>query len=87
MLKRIKFRYIVLLGLIAFMLFNGSLYGLIHNKRELSKLKKQSSELDEEYVRLVAELARLESADEKYLEEVARGKYHMSKPGEIEFRF
>ncbi len=84
---KIKIKYVILLGLLGFVLFNGSLLGLVHNRLELRKLEKQNRELDEEYTRLSAELERLEKGDVKYLEEVARTKYHMSKEGETEFRW
>jgi len=86
-LDRKKIEYLILASMAVFILLNGSLFGLIHDGLELRKLNKRSSELDAEYVRLAAELDRLNKGDTKYLEEIARGKYHMSKEGETEFRF
>ena len=86
-LDRKKIEYLILACMAVFILFNGSLFSLVSDRLELRKLDKKSSELDKEYVRLAAELDRLNKGDTKYLEEIARGKYHMSKEGETEFRF
>lgn len=86
-LKKIKLTHIVLLIMAGVILLDGSLFNLIHNKKETHKLQKQRAELDAEYVRLGAELELLQKQDPQYLEELARGKYHMSKPSETEIRF
>lgn len=86
-IKKIKLTHIVLFGMLCFVLFNGSFFSLVHNKMELRRLKKQNSGLDEEYVRLAVELERLQKERAPYIEELARGKYHMSAPGETEIRF
>ncbi|ACC97928.1 Septum formation initiator [Elusimicrobium minutum Pei191] len=84
--KKLKPRHIILAAMVLFVLFNGSLYGLIHNRIELAKLRKRNIELDKEFAELEKQLGKLESGDKKYLEDIARVKYHLSKPGEIEFR-
>jgi len=84
--KKIKLRHIILIIMALFILFNGSLFNLIHNRFEIYKLNKRNAELDKEYAALEEELKKLESGDLKYLEKISRVKYHMSKPGEVEVR-
>ncbi len=68
--------------------FLGSSFtSLIHNKIELKKLSSQTVELDEQYEQLQEKLDLLKKQDPAYMERVARVQYHMSKPGETEFRF
>ena len=65
----------------------GSIFNLVHNKLELHRLAKKSARLDEQYQKLLAEKKRLENKDPQYMEMLARTRYNMVKPGEIEFRF
>lgn len=65
----------------------GSILNLVHNKLELRRLTKKSAQLDKEYEKLLAEKKLLEEKDPKYMETLARTRYNMVKPGEIEFRF
>ena len=65
----------------------GSIYNLVHNKLELRRLTKKSAQLDVQYQKLLEEKKLLEDKDRKYMELLARTRYHMVKPGEIEFRF
>lgn len=65
----------------------GSILSLIHNKIELKKLSRQTVQLDEEYTRLQTTLELLKKEDTSYIEYLARTRYHMTKPGEIQFRF
>ena len=65
----------------------GSIYNLIHNKREVRRLIKKREFLDKQYQALLAERKRLEEQDPAYMELLARTRYNMVKPGEIEFRF
>jgi len=84
--KKIKPAHLILTLLVLFALFNGSLYNWIHNKIELRKLTKRNAEADKEFAALSASLEKLEKGDLAYLEAVARSKYNLSKPGEIELR-
>ena len=60
---------------------------LIHNKLEQKRLTKVSAQLDEEYEELEKNLELLQKQDPAYVERLARVKYHMSLPGETEYRF
>lgn len=64
-----------------------SFVNLIHNKMEFNRLTRLSAELDTQYEDLQKRLDLLEKQDPAYLERVARVQYHMSAPGETEFRF
>lgn len=64
-----------------------SFVNLIHNKMEFNRLTRLSAELDMQYEDLQKRLDLLEKQDPAYLERVARVEYHMSAPGETEFRF
>ena len=64
-----------------------SIRDIVHNKLEYKRLQKYSAQLDKEYEQLQAKLALLESQDLTYIEHLARVKYHMSLPGETEYRF
>lgn len=64
-----------------------SFVNLIHNKMEFNRLTRLSAELDMQYEDLQKRLDLLEKQDPAYLERVARVQYHMSAPGETEFRF
>ena len=85
-LKKAKFFLIVLAVMSAFLLFNGNLFNLLHNLTELKKLNAKAAELDEEYKELTQEYQNILAGDTSYLQRTARVKYHMVKPGEIEFR-
>ena len=65
----------------------GSIYNLVHNKLELHRLTKKRDFLDKQYEELLVEKKRLEEKDPAYMELLARTRYYMVKPGEIEFRF
>jgi cell division protein FtsB len=65
----------------------GSILSLWHNKSELRRLTKRRNQLDARYEQLLAEKKRLEDQDPAYMEQLARVRYNMVKPGEIEYRF
>ncbi len=74
--------------LIAIIWFLGSnIRDIVHNKLEYKRLQTYSVQLDKEYEELQAKLALLEKQDPTYIEYLARVKYHMSLPGETEYRF
>lgn len=75
----------IVLG-VAVLLLGGSILNLAHNKLELHRLAKKRTQLDAQYEQLLAEKKLLEEQDPKYMEMLARTRYHMVKPGEIEFR-
>ena len=92
MLKKLSAKQKLLLGTAlligaATFLLGGSILNWAHNKLELHRLTKKRTELDTQYKQLLAEKKLLEEKDPKYMEELARIRYHMVKPGEIEFRF
>lgn len=60
---------------------------LVHNKLELKRLTKLSTQLDREYETQQAQLELLQKQDPVYMEKLARVNYHMSAKGETEFRF
>lgn len=78
---------VVILLAVVLAFLGGSILSLIHNKMELKKLTRQTIQLDEEYQQLTQRLKLLKQEDPHYLEHLARTRYHMTKPGEIEFRF
>lgn len=69
------------------LLLGGSILNLVHNKWEVHRLTKKSRELDTRYQQLLEEKKLLENQDPKYMEMLARTRYDMVKPGELEFRF
>jgi cell division protein FtsB len=85
-IKKIKPAHLIMALMVLFVLFNGSLYNWIYNKIEVRKLTKRNAEADKEFAALSASLEKLEKGDLAYLEAVARAKYNLSKPGEIELR-
>ena len=60
---------------------------LIHNKLEQKRLAQVSVQLDEEHEQLQKKLNLLQAQDPAYMEHLARVQYHMSAPGETEYRF
>ena len=68
-------------------LLGSSFLNLIHNKLELKRLTEFSQSLDAQYDKLKAQKRLLEKQDPVYLNKIARIEYHMSAPGEKEFRF
>lgn len=86
LLKKAKILIIALAAMAAVLLFNGSFLGLTHNILELKKLNARAAALDEEYKKLADEYQKILDGDTSYLQRTARVKYHMVKPGEIEFR-
>lgn len=83
-----KLLIITTVGVAALGIFlGGSVFNLVHNKLELRRLTKKSAQLDQQYQKLLEEKKLLEDKDPKYMETLARTRYHMVKPGEIEFRF
>ena len=50
------------------------------------KLNNRSAALDAEYEELTEEYQKILQGDTSYLQRTARVKYHLAKPGEIEFR-
>ncbi len=77
---------VILAAMAAFLVLNSSFFGLLHNIFELRKLTKTAAALDAEYKALGEAYKKIEGGDVEYIEDTARVKYHMSKPGEIEFR-
>ena len=83
-----KLLILTAVGIAAFCIFLGSsIFSLVHNKLELRRLTKKSAKLDVQYQQLLEEKKLLEQKDPKYMETLARTRYNMVKPGEIEFRF
>lgn len=72
---------------VVLVIFGGSFFNLVHNKLELKKLNKQTVQLEKDFQALSVELELLQKQDPVYLEKLARTRYHMTKPGETEFRF
>lgn len=77
---------VTLIAMAAFLILNGSFFGLVHNILELRKLSKTAAALDAEYETLTKEYKKIQEGDKSYVEDTARVKYNMSKPKEIEFR-
>ncbi len=73
--------------LIAALWLGGGIINLAHNKLEVRRLTKKRDQLDAQYERLLAEKKLLEDKDPQYMETLARMRYNLVKPGEIEFRF
>lgn len=65
----------------------GGIINLAHNKLELHRLTKKREQLDTQYQNLLAEKQLLENKDPQHIETLARTRYNLVKPGEIEFRF
>ena len=91
MLKKLpaKHKVIVITALVivtAGLWLGGSIYNLLHNKLELRRLTKKRNTLDAEYQHLLEEKKLLEDQDPAYMEMLARTRYNMVKPGEIEYR-
>lgn len=88
LIKNRKPLLLALLAAAAVSWFLGSSFlNLIHNKLEYKRLTRYSVQLDKEYEVLQAQLDKLENQDLEYIEKLARVKYHMSLPGETEYRF
>ena len=83
--KLLLWTALILTAIIWFL--GNSIRDIIHNKLEYKRLQKYSAQLDREYEQLQDKLALLEKQDPKYIEYLARVKYHMSLPGETEYRF
>ena len=73
--------------LIAAFWLGGGLMNLTHNKLEIYRLTKKRKQLDAQYEQLLAQKKLLEQKDPRYMETLARMRYNLVKPGEIEFRF
>jgi len=91
MLKKLSAKQkLILIGATALgaavFLLGGSILNLVHNKLELYRLTNKRTQLDTQYEQLLAEKKLLEEQDPKYMEMLARTRYNMVKPGEIEFR-
>ncbi len=88
-LLRNKKPLLVILGVTAvvFWFLGNTFLNLVHNKLELKRLTKLSAQLDREYELQQARLELLQKQDPVYMEKLARVDYHMSAPGETEFRF
>ena len=86
-----QYRKPLILACVALLVVCGFLYksisGLIHNKREQKRLVRVSVQLDQEHEQLRQKLELLKNQDPAYIEHLARVKYHMSLPGETEYRF
>lgn len=65
----------------------GGIINLAHNKLEIHRLTKKREQLDTQYQNLLAEKQLLETKDPQHIETLARTRYNLVKPGEIEFRF
>lgn len=76
------------LSIAAICLFLGKNFSdLIHNKLEQKRLIKISAQLDKEHEQLQTTLELLQKQNPAYIERLARVQYHMSLPGETEYRF
>jgi len=73
--------------LLAVLWLGGGFLNLAHNKLEIYRLTKKREQLDTQYQELLHTKKRLEEKDPQYIEELARLRYNLVKPGEIEFRF
>lgn len=73
--------------LLAILWLGGGLVNLAHNKLEIYRLTKKRERLDRQYQELLNTKKLLEDKDPQYMEELARLRYNLVKPGEIEFRF
>jgi cell division protein FtsB len=73
--------------LLAILWLGGGLVNLAHNKLEIYRLTKKRERLDMQYQELLNTKKLLEDKDPPYMEELARLRYNLVKPGEIEFRF
>ncbi len=73
--------------LVAVLWLGGGFLNLIHNKLEIRRLTKKREQLDTQYQELLNTKKLLEEKDPQYMETLARLRYHLVKPGEIEFRF
>lgn len=73
--------------LLAILWLGGGLVNLAHNKLEIYRLTKKRERLDVQYQELLNTKKLLEDKDPQYMEELARLRYNLVKPGEIEFRF
>lgn len=92
MFKNLSARQKLLLGgavgiLLAVLWLGGGLLNLAHNKLEMRRLIKKQARLEVQYKELLAEKKLLEEKDPQYMETLARLRYNLVKPGEIEFRF
>ncbi len=88
LIKNRKPLLLALLAAAAVSWFLGSSFiNLIHNKLEYKRLTRLSAQLDKEYEALQAQRELLEKQDPQYIEKIARVQYHMSLPGETEYRF
>lgn len=88
LLQRHKLLLTALLVLGVICIFLGNTFiNLIHNKLEYKRLQKRSEQLNKEYEDLQAKLDLLQKKDPAFVEHLARVQYHMSAPGEIEYRF
>lgn len=85
-IRRAKVYIIIAIIMAGFLLFNGNFFSLMHNAFTLKKLNAKAAALDEEYQELNEEYQKILAGDDSYLQKTARTKYHMVKPGEIEFR-
>ena len=73
--------------LLAILWLGGGLVNLAHNKLEIYRLTKKRERLDMQYQELLNTKKLLEDKDPQYMEELARLRYNLVKPGEVEFRF
>ncbi|MBP5403803.1 MAG: septum formation initiator family protein [Elusimicrobiaceae bacterium] len=77
----------ILIIAVGSLLLGGSILNLVHNKWEVHRLTKKSRQLDVRYQQLLEEKKLLEDQNPKHMEMLARTRYDMVKPGELEFRF
>lgn len=77
----------VLLAIAVCYFLGQTFINFFHNKVEYKRLTRKSAQLDKEHEALLKRLELLHAQDKAYVERMARVKYHMSAPGETEFRF
>ena len=82
-------RFVLIFGaivlLIIFFFGDHGVYQLYRLREEKAEIQQSIVQLREEKIRLESEKTRLES-DYKYIEQLARERYRMAKPGEKVFK-
>ena len=82
-------RFVLILGaivlLIIFFFGDHGVYQLYRLREEKAEIQQSIVQLREEKIRLESEKTRLET-DYKYIEQLARERYRMAKPGEKVFK-
>lgn len=83
---RIKIIAAIVALIFLFLFANQGFRKMMHNRRELKRLKTEISTLQDQNIILKKELA-LAKHDLPYLERIARKELGLIQPGEIEYRF